>query len=368
MNKWNGFYGQDNVKDILEKIIFSGKIPHAFLFAGYEGTGKFFGALKFAIEVNSFPGNEKIINSITRLDEPYIKFIFPLPRGKNETESSTPYEKLGSEEFQFIQEQLELKKNNPYHKIVIPKANIIKISSIRDIKKFLTYDYDDVNYRVIIISDCHLMNDESQNALLKNLEEPPPGIIFILLTPYPEILRETIRSRCWQINFQPLSQSDIKNILLKYFSADTEQAETVSRFANGSVTFALKLIENNLDELLIKTISILRNSLAKRINSAYQEMALLLDNDDPEIFRLVIQLIITWLNDVLKFRSGIKDIAFNKHSETIEKFNSKFPKADLLSAATKLEYLASLIKNNVNLNIISLNTIYVLSDLTASGE
>jgi DNA polymerase III subunit delta' len=363
MNSWDGFYGQDNVRQILDRIISSEKIPHALLFTGSEGTGKYFCALKTAQAVNMPTKDEKLIDSISKLAEPYIKFIFPLPRGKNETESSSPYEKLSSEEIHLVQEQLEIKILNPYHKIFIPKANIIKISSIRDIKKFLSYDYGDLNYRVIIISDCHLMNEESQNALLKNLEEPPQGIIFILLTPYPGLLRETIRSRCWQLNFQPLKQTDIREILIRYFSVEYSKAEIASQFANGSVTFALNLIENDLDILLSKTVSVLRYSFGRKMNSAYQEIAEMLDDNDPELFRLLIQLIITWLNDVLKYRSGIKDLAFKDYSETIEKFNNKFPDADILTAATRLEYYVSLIRNNVNLSIISLNTIYTLSDL-----
>jgi DNA polymerase III subunit delta' len=363
MNIWKGFYGQDNVKNILESIISSGKIPHAFLFSGHEGTGKYFCSLKFAQAVNKNSSNTSVYDAISKLSEPYVKFIFPLPRGKNETETSSPYDKLSSEEIQLIQEQLEIKKQNPYYKIVIPKANIIKISSIRDIKKFLTYDYNDITYRFIIINDCHLMNEESQNSLLKNLEEPPPGIIFILITPYPGVLRETIRSRCWQINFQPLANDHVSRILVEYFSIEPEKANTAARFSNGSVNFALKLLENDLDGLLERTISILRYSFGKKINSAHQEIAALLEEDEPEIFRLLIQLIITWLNDVLKYRTGISEIAYEKHIETIEKFSKKFPDADMAKAAGRLEYLVSLIRNNVNLNIISLNTIYTLSDL-----
>jgi DNA polymerase III subunit delta' len=368
MSKWEGFYGQDNVKQILENIISSGKLPHAFLFTGSEGVGKYFCAIKLALLLNKNSDSADRSKAISGLSEPYIKYIFPLPRGKNETEGSTPYEKLSSEEIQVIQEQLELKKNNPYHQIEIPKANFIKISSIRDIRKFLTYDYDDIPYRFIILSDTHLMNEESQNALLKNLEEPPPGIIFILLTPYPEMLRETIRSRCWRINFQPLSQTDVAEILSKYYLTDPHKAEITSQFSNGSVSFALKLIDNDFETLLEKTISILRYSFARKINSAHQEIFTIIDEDDPELFRLVIQLIITWLNDVLKYRTGLDNLVFKKHSETIEKFNKKFPDADILTAATRLEYLVSLMRNNVNLNIISLNCIHTLSDLVSPSK
>ncbi|MDD4892365.1 MAG: hypothetical protein PHU85_20780, partial [Phycisphaerae bacterium] len=58
--------------------------------------------------------------------------------------------------------------------------------------------------KVFIIRDAHLMNDEAQNALLKTLEEPPPGTFIILLTDQVHSLLETIRSRCQLVRFAPL--------------------------------------------------------------------------------------------------------------------------------------------------------------------
>jgi len=54
------------------------------------------------------------------------------------------------------------------------------------------------------------MNDQAQNALAKNLEEPPEGIIFILITSNKDKLLQTIQSRCWQINFEPYLLSSLK--------------------------------------------------------------------------------------------------------------------------------------------------------------
>ena len=151
--------------------------------------------------------SEKIIKRIEQLSEPYIKYIIPLPRGKGESDSTSPTEKLTPDEIDLIKEQL-------------PKANNIKISSIRNIKKYLSLDYSEFAQRFIVISDSHLMNEEAQNALLKNLEEPPENVIFILCTSQVSKLRRTITSRCWRINFDPLSEQEISEILKKYFHFD----------------------------------------------------------------------------------------------------------------------------------------------------
>ena len=368
-NFWNGIYGQESVKQLLSGLINSSKIPHAFLFTGLEGVGKEFFALRFTQALNSKLEDKNkaalISNSISNFSEPYIKFIFPLPRGKNETEGNSPTEKLSQDEILLIQDELKQKTGNPYYKISIPKATNIKVNSIRDIKKFLSFDYSDILYRTILISDAHLMNEESQNALLKALEEPPEGVIFILTTPYPSVLRETIRSRCWNINFQPLNYSDIKNILINYFNIEPGLAQKISPFAGGSIAIALRLIEHDFELLLEKTISILRYSFGRKYSSALDQFSEFISDNNSDSIKLIVQMIIIWLNDFQKFRLGIKEFYFVDHLETIEKFGQRFPNLELNNIVYKLERLASVFQNNVNINLVVLNIIFELSALTS---
>ena len=368
-NIWNGIYVQESAKQTLEHIINSNKIPHSFLFIGNEGVGKDFAALKFTEALNlKFSGSEKaerINNLVTSFSEPYIKYIIPLPRGKNENDSSSPTEKLSADEIQILHEELKRKSGNPYYKISIPKANSIKINSIRDIKKFLSYEYSDIAYRVVLISGAHLMNEEAQNALLKSLEEPPPGVIFILTTAFPPMLRETIRSRCSIINFQPLGYREIKNVLIEYFKAEPKLAEKISPFALGSILNAVNLIENDFEVLLEKTIFILRYSFGKKYHSALEQFNQILSDNNAETLKLVISMIIIWLNDIQKFRFGIKDFYFLDYLETLEKFNKRFPGIPLTKIVYRLEYLSSIIQNNINLHLIALNIVYELSALTS---
>lgn len=368
MNNWSGIYGQSSVINILNKLLNSSSIPHAFLFTGLSGVGKEFTAIRFAQLLNSHEASKeesgRISNLINSLSEPYLKYISPLPRGKNETDSSGPFEKLSAEENEIFWEEMKKKINNPYYKIQMPKASNIKISSIRDINKFLSMSYSDIKYRVILISDAHLMNEEAQNALLKNLEEPPEGIIFILCTPYPNLLRETIRSRCWQIPFQPLMDDDISNILINYFSVDKTLAKEVSAFAGGSVTNALKLIDQDFELLRDRTIYILRYSFGRKFYSAVNEFTNILADNSAETLRLLIQMMITWLNDVQKYRFNIGGYYFNKHIETLEKFNKRFPDIDIQKTIYSLDRLASSIQSNINQSLIILNIIFELSRLT----
>ena len=239
-NFFDDIHGQVRVKNILSNFHSTSKIPHALLFTGFEGIGKEAIAIRFAQLVNSvlLDGNEKdrVLKLISKLSEPYIKYILPLPRGKNETEADGPIDKLSQDEIELLREELQKKIDNPYYIISLHRANTIKINSIREIKKDLSLDFSDIAYRFIIITSSHLMNEAAQNALLKNLEEPPRGVIFILITSYPQRLRETIRSRCWNINFDPLSLDDIVNILVENFKVDIKSAELAAPFSGGSVS------------------------------------------------------------------------------------------------------------------------------------
>ena len=154
--QWNGIYGQVPAKLFLTKIINSSKIPHAFLFIGKDGIGKEYTAIQFAKLINtkeiSSGKIEKTKISINKFSEPYIKYIFPLPRGKNETEKDGPYDKLVTDTLDEIKKHLNEKINNPYCSIRLPNTKNIKISSIRDIKKFISLDYSEIPYRIILIS------------------------------------------------------------------------------------------------------------------------------------------------------------------------------------------------------------------------
>jgi DNA polymerase-3 subunit delta' len=346
--------GQIRVKETLNNILSSGKIPHALLFTGLDGIGKENAAIKFAQALISIKENtytEKITHSIEQFAEPHIKLIFPLPRGKNETDSSSPTEKLTQDELDIVRDQIEKKILNPFHKITIPKANSIKINSIRDIKKFLALDYKEVGYRFILVFDAHLMNEEAQNALLKSLEDELNK------------LRPTIVSRCWKVNFGPLSEEQIIFILKNYFNVDEYSATEVSPFSLGSYQIALNLIEIGIHDLKDKTISLLRYSFGRKFNSAYEELNSILTDQNYSALPILINMIIAWLNDIQKFRLNFKHYYYTNHIDTLEKFNSKFPDVKLDELTSRLDKLSNDLVYNINPSLLSSNLIFELSSV-----
>ena len=77
----------------------------------------------------------------------------------------------------------------------------ISIEKIREVQNFLAYKSYNGGFKIVIVDDAHLMNQEAQNCFLKTLEEPKGKTILILLTSKPEMLLQTIFSRCQIIKF-----------------------------------------------------------------------------------------------------------------------------------------------------------------------
>jgi DNA polymerase III subunit delta' len=93
--------------------------------------------------------------------------------------------------------------------------------------------------RVAIVEAAHRLNDDSQNALLKMLEEPPAGVTIVLCADDEECLLPTVRSRCARIRLAPAAGRDIENWLAELGAADPPQAARLARLAGGAPGLAL---------------------------------------------------------------------------------------------------------------------------------
>ena len=103
-------------------------------------------------------------------------------------------------------------KQHPSLLFVEPEGLNIKIEVIPKIRSFISLQSFS-SCRIVLIDQAHTMNPQTQNALLKSLEEPPKGVYFILICDQISKLLPTIRSRTRLIRFKNLSFQDMKKIL-----------------------------------------------------------------------------------------------------------------------------------------------------------
>ena len=123
------------------------------------------------------------------------------------------------------------------------KANpIIKIDQIRALQKEVAMMPVLSNRRIVIIDDAEFMNTASQNCLLKTIEEPSGLSKFILITSNRSRLLMTLCSRCMIINFEKLSETEVKRGLE---NQDVENAEKIAIISNGSLGQAITFAQND---------------------------------------------------------------------------------------------------------------------------
>ncbi|MBT6870402.1 MAG: hypothetical protein HN820_03900 [Candidatus Marinimicrobia bacterium] len=235
----------------------SGRLPHALLFHGNDGTGKEAHAIELAALINCESpsdngacGDCPSCKKIKSFQHGNVKLILPYPRGKISSADDPSIRGLTEKNIEQLREMMVEKGKNPYARIEIENARTILINSIREVKKDLYMSSIDKGWTVVLIFDAEKLcipQPTGANALLKVLEEPPEKTIFILVTSEVSAMMDTIRSRCQQIYFPPLASSFIEEKLIQ-LDLSEDKAKVISNIANGDIRLALNLSEN-IDEL-----------------------------------------------------------------------------------------------------------------------
>ncbi len=125
------------------------------------------------------------------------------------------------------------------------EAASIKIADVRDFKNWLSLKPFEGKVKMFIFNQAERLTGEAQNALLKSLEEPPPGNVIVLLVPKSESLYDTIVSRSIEIKVPSFSSQEIKEILIKE-AVEKNEAEVLARMSHGELTRAREAYANKL--------------------------------------------------------------------------------------------------------------------------
>lgn len=131
--------------------------------------------------------------------------------------------------------------------IEIDAASARGIDTVRDIVSSLRY-VTSGSYRVVILDEAHNLTSSAFDALLKTLEEPPVGSVFILVTTSPHLIPDTVRSRLFEFEFPRVSETLIASrlqevALAEEFSVSEELLDEIARKASGSVRAGLMFLE-----------------------------------------------------------------------------------------------------------------------------
>lgn len=139
----------------------------------------------------------------------------------------------------------------------------IKIEVIRDVLGKTSYRPFEGRKRVVLIREADTLETASQNSLLKSLEEPPPGTMFILTTAVPGALLPTVRSRCMRLRFGRLTTTEIAAALIRDHDYSDADARQTAPIADGSIGQALALIDNDLSMFRELAMGLLRQTAGR---------------------------------------------------------------------------------------------------------
>lgn len=210
--------GQQVTKSLLENSLRRGRFFPVYLFAGLRGTGKTSAGRIFATALNceQLPHLQRGENSIVP--------CHACPSCRAMAAGAHP---------DFIEIDAASHTGVDQARQIIEEAAFLPVLG---------------NKKVYLIDEAHMLSRASFNAFLKMLEEPPASVLFLLATTDPHKIIETVRSRCFQLFFDPVAPADLVPHLERVCVAeqilyDREALMLIALESDGSVRDALNLIE-----------------------------------------------------------------------------------------------------------------------------
>jgi len=241
---FDALFGNTAALARLRAILERNRPAHAFLFSGPEGVGKKLAAIAFAGELGAR------ITVVQRLED----------------------------------------------------GHVISIDQVRVLIESLAWTSSEP--RAVIFDNAHWMSEEAMNALLKTLEEPPERTFLILVTHLPDLLLETIRSRCQTVHFAPMSDEDLGCYARTSLHLGDEDARVVALLSEGSIGAATAMVEE-IGGIRAAARDLQTRVLSGDLNSLIESLGKIKDTKEARrAAKRDLRLLAHVLRETLRTRSG----------------------------------------------------------------
>jgi DNA polymerase-3 subunit delta' len=214
--------GNERAIALLTRSLEQSRVAHAYLFAGPPGVGKGLVAREFAKALNCERGTSQPCNacvSCRKIDHgTHPDVLWFRPAGA---------------------------------------MRMIRLEQVTEFLQAAALRPYEGRWKVFIIVDADRLNVQSQNKVLKTLEEPTPATTIILTSAVPEALLPTIRSRCQRIAFHPIAREAIERFLIEQRGASPERAAIAASLGRGSLSGAIEHLDEQADRRRLELYNVL---------------------------------------------------------------------------------------------------------------
>jgi DNA polymerase-3 subunit delta' len=349
---FSDFLGNQRIVTALRGMLSSGRVPHAMLFSGPRGVGKFTLARIFAQAANcerlpdDFCGECDSCRKIARLADlrPLIEQGLA-QRGERPDAGTVERVPLLLEThpdvWAIVPDPVRLKE---------PVARpVLHVGQLRAVQR-AAYFKPQGRRRVFLIDGADTMRWDLANIFLKILEEPPESATLILMAPNPFQLLPTIRSRCLQFAFTPLATDEVENILAAHTDWKPQERKLAAQFAEGCPGAVIGLDLSATEKLHRDALTILERAAGERgVSDLFAATAALAKNQEIA-FENVLEVFYSLLTDLLDLSSSstkkvLRNPALSRELETLSR---KIDAAWVAKAVEGFDVLQSRVRRNIN--------------------
>ena len=349
---FSDFLGNARVVTALRGMLASERVPHAMLFSGPQGVGKFTLALMFAQAANC----ERLRDDFCGECEPCRKIgllanLKPLVdqglANRGERPDSATVERVPL-----------LLETHPDVWAIVPDPvrpkdpaarPVLHVGQLRAVQR-AAYFKPRGRRRVFLIDGAETMRWDLANIFLKILEEPPESATLILMAPNPFQLLPTIRSRCLQFSFSALTTAEVEKILSTHTELSPEERTRAAQYAEGCPGAAIGLDLDAVARLHRDALSILERSVELRgVSDLFASTAALAKSQEMP-FENVLEVFYSLLTDLVDLSSSstmkvLRNPALRRELEALSK---KVDVAWIGKAVDGFDVLHARTRRNIN--------------------
>lgn len=311
--KFEGFIGNQKIKEQLVSLLETGRFPHALIIEGEEGLGKKTLAKEIALSLICQDNENKPCRACAQCKK-VIKGFHPDVCEYSPDES---------------------KKSRPF-----------TVDTVRDIIADAAIKPNEAQYKICILNECERMNPSAQNALLKIIEEPPEYAIFLLLTTSKSVFLETVLSRSVVISLEGVDfQEGAQFICERDESLDFDEVSQAIALCNGNIGKTLEM----LGEGKLKRIIDIANDIALSSikNNEYELIrACGVFERDNQTMISALTFLKSILRDALLFGSGAGLIS--NQAQSAKQLSSELTKGKLIKMIKVCDDIISFANGNGN--------------------